>query len=46
MQSLSSKTIIKLELDFEEWKAEKSGQVVLREGDPVTHLAIIKSGEF
>ena len=46
MSGLSSKTIVKLELDFEEWKAEKAGHVVLQEGNPVTHIAIVKQGEF
>ena len=46
MSSLSSKSILKLEQDFEEWKADKVGQVVLQEGNPVTHIAIVKQGEF
>ena len=46
MANLSSQSIIKMDYAFEKIKTEKVGQVILREGDPVTHIAIVKAGEF
>ena len=46
LQSLSAKRISELLYDFREEKMERVGQALFKEGDPVTHIAIVKSGEF
>ena len=35
-----------MEYSFKLQKFNKAGQYVLREGDPVTHIALVKDGEF
>ena len=46
LSGLSSQTIGKMEFAFKHCKMEKAGHFVLREGDPVTHIALVKNGEF
>mmetsp|Transcript_25026 Transcript_25026/g.33552 ORF Transcript_25026/g.33552 Transcript_25026/m.33552 type:complete len:187 (+) Transcript_25026:705-1265(+) len=46
LKSLSTQSIVKIQLNFTPHRMDKAGCVVLREGDPVTHIAIVISGEF
>ena len=43
---LSNQSLVKMEYMFKLHKFEKKGHYVLREGDPVTHIALVKDGEF
>lgn len=46
LQGLSNQTILKLSECFKLKRFANAGQYVLREGDPVTHIALVKDGEF
>ena len=46
LKGLSNQSIVKMEYSFNLLKFNKAGQYVLREGDPVTHIALVKDGEF
>ena len=35
-----------MDKSFELHHMERAGKVILREGDPVTHVALVKDGEF
>ena len=46
LKGLSNQAIIKMEYSFNLVRTKKAGEVVLREGEPVTHIALVKDGEF
>lgn len=46
LKGLSNQAIIKMEYSFRLIRTKKAGEVVLREGEPVTHIALVKDGEF
>lgn len=46
MEGLSDKSIVKLSKLFDLQRMDRGGKYVLREGDPVTHIALVKDGEF
>ena len=35
-----------MEYSFNLFKTKKAGEIVFREGEPVTHIALVKEGEF
>lgn len=46
MEGLSDKSIAKLSKLFDLERMDRGGKYVLREGEPVTHIALVKEGEF
>ena len=46
LKCLSNQAIIKMEYSFHLLRTKKAGEVVFKEGDPVTHIALVKDGEF
>ena len=46
LSGLSNQSILKLANFFKLSRYEHAGQYVLKEGDPVTHIALVKDGEF
>ena len=46
LKGLSNLTIMKLTFSFTPVVCETAGKYIFREGEPVTHCAIIKEGEF
>jgi len=46
LRGLSNQSIVKMEYSFVLHKMERAGEVVLKEGASVTHIALVKDGEF
>ena len=46
LSELSNQTIVKMTYGFVLHRCLKKGETVLKEGDPVTHIALVKDGEF
>ena len=46
IKGLSMQSILKIEKAFFKNVSQKAGHIILREGDPVTHIALVMKGEF
>ena len=46
LQGLTSSLVLKMSKALDIKRMENGGKFILKEGDPVTHVALVKEGEF